>query len=223
MAALALVLVLGMSITAFAQTIDMDTTGSISLDLAYDDQAVTGGTFALYMVGSVTLEDGNYTFVLTEDFEASGADLTDLESETLAAELLEYALSAGIEPVMEVENESGTVLFSDLSVGLYLVAQTADMDGYESISPFLVSLPQSDEEGYVYNVSATAKLAGLTAVEEETEAVTTVAATEYVTETELPYTGQLTWPVPVLCVAGLVLFLIGFDMRYGRRKESYAA
>jgi hypothetical protein len=36
----------------------------------------------------------------------------------------------------------------------------------------------------------------------------------------LPATGQLNWPVPVLISAGIVLFLIGFDLRRERRGKT---
>ena len=39
----------------------------------------------------------------------------------------------------------------------------------------------------------------------------------------LPQTGQLNWPVPVLTVAGLGLFLAGWLLRFGRQGKHHDA
>ena len=38
----------------------------------------------------------------------------------------------------------------------------------------------------------------------------------------LPQTGQLKWPVPVLLGSGIVFFLAGMEMCFGRRKTEAA-
>ena len=40
-------------------------------------------------------------------------------------------------------------------------------------------------------------------------------------EPKLPQTGQLNWPVPIFVVSGMTLFVIGWILRFGRKKEQY--
>ena len=42
-------------------------------------------------------------------------------------------------------------------------------------------------------------------------------------EEKLPQTGQLNWPVPMLALAGLCLFIVGWALRFRSRKEDYEA
>lgn len=234
-AALVLCLLLTMSCAVFAREVpDAGETGSITVTLSYEDAALTDGTLALYQVGNVAADDGDYSFVLSDAFADSGADLSDLEDADTAAALYAYAVSNGIEAVQTTSNTDGTVVFEDLEIGLYLVVQTVSCSGYEALSPFLVSVPAYEDGAYVYNVSAVGKFT-LTAAEGTTEEETTEETAEGTTDTDtssasttLPQTGQLNWPVPVLAIGGLLLILAGRSLRSagngtGREKGSYAS
>ena len=35
----------------------------------------------------------------------------------------------------------------------------------------------------------------------------------------LPYTGQLIWPVPVMAIAGMLLFAVGWSLRKDKKTE----
>lgn len=37
----------------------------------------------------------------------------------------------------------------------------------------------------------------------------------------LPDTGQLNWPIPVLVVLGLILFSLGWVLRFGKKKDGH--
>ena len=40
---------------------------------------------------------------------------------------------------------------------------------------------------------------------------------------ELPVTGQLSWPVPVLALCGMLVFVVGWRLYSADRKDSYEA
>ena len=223
-AVLAMCLVLASAGAVYAHDVpDEDAEGSITITLSYEDEAITDGTFAAYRVGDVTEDDGNYFFTLAEAYADAEVSLDDLEDEALAASLLSYIEANGIEADVVVENADGTVTFSGLQIGLYLIVQTVSCDGYEAISPFLVSVPTYDEaaDAYVYDIVATGKMDSLVLTpEEEVE--------EETPDETLPQTGQLNWPVPFMAAVGLLLILIGKMLRGGARpqeasKNSYAA
>jgi hypothetical protein len=37
----------------------------------------------------------------------------------------------------------------------------------------------------------------------------------------LPQTGQLNWPIPLMVVAGLALFVVGWVLCFGKKREQY--
>ena len=69
---------------------------------------------------------------------------------------------------VKIIGEEGNVIFENLPVGLYLLIQTEAAEGYNAVSPFLVSVPLQDGAGWIYNVDGdiktsadwTAELAG---------------------------------------------------------------
>ena len=68
---------------------------SITVTMTYQEKALPGGTLALYKVGDVAEEDGNYSFVPVEAIREDFAQFGDIQSPELAGELckLERLLS----------------------------------------------------------------------------------------------------------------------------------
>ncbi|MCD7723822.1 MAG: hypothetical protein LUH82_07790 [Clostridiales bacterium] len=204
------------------------------------NENVSGTAFALYKVAELTNESGSYTYALTADFSASGADLTDIESDSLAENLAAWAQENNLTAAEKSADSTGTVSFSSLSAGLYLAVQTETPAKYATAAPFLISAPESDGAGgYIYEVEANPKVQLLSS---ETATETTTAATETTTgeattageittalsvtsssgtdssSQTLLKTGQLNWPVPVFGVLGIFLFAAGFCMVFIERK-----
>lgn len=206
------VLLYAMSVTAFAHEVpDPDRTGSISLTFAYQGMAVPGGTVTAYRVGEIAENDGNYDFAFSPEFAGSGVDLSDLSAAGLARALADYAGEQALTGTGADIGDDGTAIFPDLEPGLYLIIQTKAADGYEAVSPFLVSVPMNENGTYLYDVDATPKMDTITETPDEPEPTPAPGP-------NLPQTGQLNWPVPVMAVLGLCLLLFGWALRYGAKK-----
>ena len=143
---------------------DPGATGSITVTLHETDEEHTPipfGEFMLLRVGDAAVENNNLVFVLTDEFAASGVDLSDLNAPGIAAQLLEYASQQQISGTPGTADESGTVVFENLSVGLYVVAQTGPAEEYEFyfIEPFLAAIPMVNADGtdWVYDIVASPK------------------------------------------------------------------
>ena len=210
---LSLLLCLAFPAAAMAHEVpDLSQTGSISVAMVYDGETVGGGSLMLYRVGNVSEDDGNYSFSLAGDFADSGVSLADISHAALAGELAEYASARHIEGAAEPISEDGRMTADGLTPGLYLVTQENAADGFEPISPFLVSVPMYDWGTYVYDVDATPKLDTLTKTPDVPEQPSAPG------EPILPQTGQINWPVPALSALGMVLFLCWFRMRSRQRR-----
>ncbi|MBQ4447879.1 MAG: Cna B-type domain-containing protein [Clostridia bacterium] len=156
---MALILTAG---AAFASpVIDPEAQGSITvnlLDSADDHKPIPGATFRLYHVADIA-EGINLAFVYTEAFEGCPASLDDVNAPGLADAVLEYAEANSIPYITGVTDENGSVTFADLELGLYLIAQEGEVEGYYPIAPFLVSVPMTNPEGtaWVYDIDASPK------------------------------------------------------------------
>lgn len=152
-----------LSLPAFAHPVpDLSKKGAITVTMRYNEQAVPGGALTLYRVGDVREDDGNYSFALTDEFAASGADLAELGSNAagLARTLADYAAAQSLpgQATQSSIGQDGTAEFADLEPGLYLLVQTEAASGYNAASPFLVSVPMLEEDEYIYEVDAAPKV-----------------------------------------------------------------
>ena len=120
--------------------------GSVTVDiLLADGTPVPGGTLTAYLVG--TAKGNNYVYV-----KPFGEEGTVIDSDTinnaeagapeLAAALAAKAGSASGKTVTVGNN--GRAVFTDLTLGLYLIVQDKPAAGYEPIRSFLVTV---DDQG----------------------------------------------------------------------------
>ncbi len=215
-AVVALGLVLSFSLTAYAHDVpDSTRRGSITVTVQDGGDSVPGGTVTLYRVGEVVENDGNYSFQPTGAFADCGESFENLEAANdLAERLRKFAAEKQITGLSTRDiNEMGIVRFGDLELGLYLVVQNKAAAGYEKLAPFLVSVPYMWNGSYIYDVSSRPK------TELEKTPVPTEPQPTKPSGPNLPQTGQLWWPVPVLACGGLLLFAVGMALNRRRERE----
>lgn len=155
------VLLRGMSITVYAHDVpDLSQKGIIGITMKCGNSVVSGGTLTLYHVGKVEEKNGNFIFALTDEFIGSGILLENIESADLAQSLGRYAMDNKVIGETKSIASDGTITFSDLEPGLYLLVQNKAAEGYYRVTPFLVSVPMYDaeKEEYLYHVDASPKV-----------------------------------------------------------------
>ncbi len=213
MAAILTVLLISMAVLpAFAAghpILDVDAKGSITMTHKATDTGapIEGSTMTLYKVADAVYDDGNAVFepvsgLDSESIRNAMNALTEADTGApeLALKLKGMLNAAGIGGVSKVTDASGVAKWTDLSVGLYLIVNTSPAEGYEAIPPFLITVPRLLDGEYVYDVETEPKPAPANSVPPEIPP-------------ELPQTGQLWWPVPVLAGFGLLLIGIGVYRR----------
>ncbi len=203
----AVLLVLSFSLTALAISVpDPDRKGSINITMHMGQETVGGGDLSVYRVGEVYQGDTGYFFRVTGDFVDCGLSLEDLTVENLAADFAKVAKNRQFTPIAtKTIAADGTVSFTDLEIGLYLMVQNTAANGYNTAAPFLVSLPQWKDGEYSYEINASPKV-------ELTKSDTPDPGPD-----PLPPTGQLQWPIPVMAILGMFLFAAGWILY--RREE----
>ncbi len=214
---LALLLLLGLPLSAAAHAVpDESRNGhcSITVSMTYKGKAVRGGKLALYKVGDVAENDGNYSFVPVEAIRGDIPEFGDIESPELAGKLakLEKKLTPVTADPVTV-GKDGKATFSNLTFGLYLVVQKTAASGYRKIAPFLVSVPYLYRDEYQYDVTSQPK------TDLEQEVKPTSPPSSGGGGGKLPQTGQLWWPVPLLICAGLGCIAVGLFRRREARNE----
>ena len=150
-------LILTCSLTVFARDFDPQKTGSVSVTLTeqYQKEPIVGAELRVYYVATVSQNtSGNLSYVYTDAFEKSGIDMDD---PSLATKLDAFVAEQDVSCVNIITDENGTATCKDLALGLYFVKQTGTVEGFAPCTPFLVTVPGMDAEGYVYEVNASPK------------------------------------------------------------------
>lgn len=165
-----------------------------------------------------------------------------------AAILTSFVQNNGITGISVKTNDEGTAFVGNCKTGLYLVVPEGMPSSlpYGPINPFLISLPaiSSDGDTWEYSVKAAPKVplypADNTATTNK-NGTTTKPSSSYTSAksnvanvstskpynptaptkpSQLPNTGMLKWPVPIMAAAGPVLFAFGYLDVIGRKKRN---
>lgn len=147
-------LLLSMNTVCFAdESIDLNHSGSITVNLGIKDDLEV----SLYHVADVSI-DGGLHYVLTNSFRNSNADLTNLGSTDLVNQLSEYVSKNAVTGTKQKVSSSGSISFNNLKPGVYLLVQTdCDNCSYQMES-FLVTIPNSVNNTWIYDVDASPKV-----------------------------------------------------------------
>ena len=150
-------LILTCSLTVFAQDFDAQKTGSVSVTLTeqHKKEPIVGAELSVYYVATVHKDmNGKLNYAYTDAFENSGIDIAD---PSLAAKLDTFVLENNISSAKITTNENGTATCKDLALGLYFIRQVSAVEGFAPCTPFMVTVPGMNADGYVYEVNASPK------------------------------------------------------------------
>lgn len=190
---LLLICTLAMQVAAY-DVPDPDQPGSIHVSMRYAGSPVSGGELTLYRVGDIEENNGDYTFVLTEQFSPSAVSLKNVQSSETAKKLASYARQKKISGKTKSISTAGKLSFEDLQPGLYLLVQHKAAEGYYCVNPFLVSLPMPEDGSYSYEVDASPKASPKPKPQPGNP--------------EQPKTGQSTWPIWAFTLSAAALAVL---------------
>ena len=185
--------------------------GSLTFTMDLKGEPLADGNLNLYKVGEISEENGNFFFHLLDDRTITQESEID---HILAEEMLTLANELSCTKLTAPINE-GKAVFAELPVGLYVVWQNTDdtTTGLQTIRPFLISVPSFQNGAYEMDVQAKPKNAP------EIIPPETIEPTQPPSGENLPQTGQLIWPIPLLAITGVTVFILGWWLYFGRREE----
>jgi len=194
---------------AAAGPLDEGRTGSITVKMSFEDKPVPGGTLTIYQVAVPVWQEDHYEFVYTQPFDDCLLPLDDFSTPDSANGFVEYVIDHDILGIEETISDHGVVMFDRLEQGLYLLVQQEAAEGYFCATPFMISVPMYVEDDWVYDIDATPK------VDLEREPVPPPP----VTPPDIPQTGMLQWPIPVMAISGIALFMTGWLLFFRRKSR----
>ena len=143
--------------TVWAEEFDPEKTGSVSVTLTeqYEKTPIAGAQLRIYYIATVGANaEGNLHYAYTPAFAQCGIALDDPD---LAAKLDAYLTENEVAAPALLTDGQGTAVWTDLPLGLYFIRQTNAVEGFAPCTPFLVTVPFQNADGYVYAVNATPK------------------------------------------------------------------
>jgi hypothetical protein len=144
-------------LTAMAQQLDPNQTGSISVALVSQNgtEPMEGAELSIFHIATVGAdENGMLFYVYTDAFSDCGTALDDPE----LVKMLDSFVSGKNIPAQKITTDAnGKAICKDLPLGLYFVKQTNTVEGFASCASFLVTLPMKTDSGLKYDVDASPK------------------------------------------------------------------
>jgi hypothetical protein len=150
----AVFLLLTCSHAAFAQTFDPEKTGSICVTLTEQDtrQPIAQAQLSVYYVATVDVNgEDKLQYAFTRDFADAGIEMDD---PSLAAKLEAHVSLHHVDALQITTDETGTAVCRELAPGLYFIRQTGAVEGFAPCTPFVVTLPLQNADGFIYEVNA---------------------------------------------------------------------
>lgn len=193
------------------------TTGSIRLTcngkINGSSHPMAGDRYALVCVADAAVDatHGTISYTTRPEFAQYDCDwigLTASQYQKKARELAAVVTKTGKYDREGTTDAKGNLTFTDLPPGVYLLVRVYVAPENEKFlcDPSFQWLPQTVNGELVYQLEVAPKY-----VVDTTEDVP-----------DLPKTGQLKWPVPVMLVSGTALLLAGMELRYGKRRTENA-
>lgn len=178
--------------------------------------------FSLYRVAEVS-QDGWFT--LLPAYEKSGAAVNQLttakKSRAAAETLTAWVQTQKLSPdAQKTTDKQGTAAVSRLKTGLYLVVGEKAQIGEKiyTCAPSLVAVPEWKEESNRWDYAVTIEPKNAV---ERTDVPNATKPDKKPTPSKkldknLPNTGVLQWPIPVLAGIGVTCMLLGWMLRRKR-------
>lgn len=197
----------------------IDLKRSVTLTISYQEEKepLVGAVFEVFLVAEAD-QFGEVT--VSEKFSEYHIDVQNMDDEGWR-KLASVMAETEITPTGSGKTgNDGIVTFEKFPHGLYLVrgvSHTQNGNIYDTV-PFFVMLPSLEKEDNEWRYDVVVKAKHESRPEEQPPE-NPQPENPPTKEPELPQTGQLWWPVPVLFAVGLLFVVVGLIRRRGAEYE----
>ena len=157
---LVLIFCLG-SFSAFASSPDQ-TRGRITLHVAdfVNSEPLENMSFRLYYFASAYKNGNGYDYEYVSPYDECNMDMDDLEDSYFSVHLTHYAQTHSLEFTEETTDKNGNAVYENVVAGLYLAVPSDTGSNYYVPSPFVIIVPEFDEDGsdWIFDVTARPKM-----------------------------------------------------------------
>lgn len=208
--------------SAFASSGMEKTDGTVKFNLCTQSGDAVGDVqISVYRVGNVDYEGYNVVYKIDE-LLSEGKDIPlnsltadqNISSAERIWNLIKNKDKKDFSVWTEKTDSEGKISLDKIPVGVYLAVQTLKNDTYVDITPFVFYMPEASKEGWVYDVTLYPK------VEKRptpTPSITPKPTVPHKDDSELPDTGMVQWPIPVLAGLGVILLSVGWIVNRRRK------
>ena len=110
----------------------------------------------LYQVATISLNNNNIDYKLSKGFTNCHNNF-DLTSENLISNLKTCMIESDTINYLQTTNKDGKVTFDNLELGLYMAVQNNKIEGYSTFSSFLIKIPETIDNKWIYKIEAKPK------------------------------------------------------------------
>ena len=156
-AAVTVLLLLSLCLSAFAAAPDLDRKGSLTFTMAYNSIPIPGGKLNIYRIATVMELAGDLHYAWTPELADSGLQLSKYATAVFADRISMLVDSRSLPAASNTIDDHGKVSFTDLECGLYVVYQRTPAPGFEPIRAFCISIPMIEDGQFVYDIHGSPK------------------------------------------------------------------
>ncbi len=136
--------------------------GSITLHVADANtgEILEGAAFRLYFFAQAHEKANGLGYEYVYPYEECRIALENLQDAYLPIHLTNFALSNSLPYTEKASDKSGSLIFDDLTPGIYLIVSSGNIPDYFVSAPFVINIPLYDEnaQNWVYDINATPKM-----------------------------------------------------------------
>lgn len=151
------VLVTALSPTAAA----FEQKGSITLHvITASGKPLEGTTFRLYCFATAHQVGNGVRYEFIEPYDRANISIDNLQDSYLPIHLTNFAVSNSLPCLEKSADKDGTLVFENLTPGLYLLVPYGNFEGYYMPAPFVINIPEYDKgnEKWEFDIIATPKM-----------------------------------------------------------------
>jgi len=139
--------------------VDFSKTGTIEITIkeSLEQTPIEGNEITIIEVAEAKSLNHNLIFTYHENIADCEADLSNLKNENLVNEIEKCITNKELPSQTKKTDKTGIVYFDELRLGLYLVKQTNEVEGYSNIDSFLVMIPEVEDNKWIYDIKSKPK------------------------------------------------------------------